>query len=386
MTGPVVAHAAMPFARSGSAVTNVIRHLAREYRAVGGTSLVALSDNRQTSVTDATELYVDHTRFCPRQYFSAGEMRRDHIAGALLKPRPYTSRLPIPSIEAIAHHAPDVVIVHEAHYALSAVPRWRKALPNARIFAYLHAKPSRSYLPPELYRLLAPLDGVICVSEYMARLLRRRAVVPSAPVHVVLNGTEPSTAQPPSPTSNLRVLFIGQMAAHKGPHLLVDAAVSLIGEGVDIDVRLIGSSVHGTTPTLTEYEKALRSAARPASSRIQFLPFQDPSALVTHREWADVIVVPSIFQDPCPLALLEALSARRAIIATRRGGIPEIGATAVTYVDHRGPEELTSALRDFAASSSAIRKASERALARASELTWSRQHARFLRVIAGNAT
>jgi glycosyltransferase involved in cell wall biosynthesis len=71
------------------------------------------------------------------------------------------------------------------------------------------------------------------------------------------------------------------------------------------------------------YSARLRELAR-GDARIRFRgPFAQPEA---GRIWeaVDVLVVPSLWWENSPLAILEALAAGVPVVASRTGGVPEI--------------------------------------------------------------
>jgi glycosyltransferase involved in cell wall biosynthesis len=57
------------------------------------------------------------------------------------------------------------------------------------------------------------------------------------------------------------------------------------------------------------------------NARIDFLGFVAPSEFY---EQVDVVVVPSIWEDPSPLVVADAQAAGKPLLGTRFGGIPEV--------------------------------------------------------------
>jgi glycosyltransferase involved in cell wall biosynthesis len=374
MSAPLfVGHVPMPLARSGSAVTNVVRALVSAHARTGGSSAVVMSANRDGDVADADVRRVDYTRYCRREFFTQREYAVDHAAGMVGLQRPHMSRLFIPAAEAFAARPrPDVVIVHEGHYAASALPRFRKSLPDVQLGYYVHTPLSRAYSQREARRVLSYADHIICVSRYMADHVGERTGGRHPEVSVVLNGVDAETFSPPAervPGERLRLLFVGQVAPHKGAHLLVEA-VSLLPPQLQrlCEVRVVGSSVHGPHE-LTEYERSLRTVAATTEAAFDFRPFVENSLLPQQYGWADVVAVPSVFQDPCPLVVLEAMACGAAILATRAGGIPEIAGSAAVLCDTTG-ESLSEGLAKLLHNRDRVADLAGIALARARSLDW----------------
>lgn len=371
---PHIAHIAMPFARSGSAVTNVIRHLAREHDAAGGETTAVVSDNRSTHVAHARTLGVDHRQKCPQEFYTRTQLALDHAAGRLVGRRPYFGSLHGPAISALQPLRPDVILVHEGHYATSSLPGWRRGHPRAALGLYVHTAHARSYSQRELTRLLGHADFIICVSRFMAERLQERVPRLSTPIHVVLNGTEPDFLEAETEVDN-SVLFVGQIAEHKGPHLLVEAARELLRRGHDLRFVFIGSAVHGSGEELSGYERELRARTADHASRFTFLPFMPREELVRHYASAGLLCLPSVFEDPCPLVALEGLSAGSAVVASTRGGIPEIGQMAFRYFDQDKQDDLADALVQALGERDALRAAARR---RAVEISWPKQYATLM--------
>ena len=103
--------------------------------------------------------------------------------------------------------------------------------------------------------------------------------------------------------------FLGQLTPNKGIE-------DLLREFAPIEPGAAALLVAGTGKD--DYVNFLRQTyGRP---NIQFLGFVPPRKLF---DQIDVLIVPSLWHDPCPLVILEAYSFGIPVIAARRGGIPE---------------------------------------------------------------
>ena len=370
----------MPFSRPGSAITTVIRHLTKAYP---GRTTVALSHNRNVSVEGADNLLVDFTEFAPRERFDRFEMMRDHALGFVGARRPAYGRLQIAAMKALLPLQPDVIFVHEGHYASASLPGWRRHFPNAGIFLYVHTHLARSFLRPELTRLLNAADGIICVSDYINAHVRAR-VGPAAQnmnIQTVLNGADcQKFSPPPQAPPAQEVLFVGQTGPHKGVDLAV-AALPLLRNPVHL--RVVGSSVHGQGHELTAFEQELRQAAQQAQtggSTVTFEPYKPNDEVPALFREAGVALVPSRFQDPCPLVVLEAMASGAAVVASDRGGIPSQLAGAGLVMDPT-PAQLAAALDSVTGDPNQYLDLRRRARARALSLTWEHQLGELMHIV-----
>jgi glycosyltransferase involved in cell wall biosynthesis len=122
------------------------------------------------------------------------------------------------------------------------------------------------------------------------------------------------TERRPSPT--LRVGFVGTLAPHKGPDVLVRAFGLL---PPDTDATL---SLHGSDRGYEAYAAELRALAG-NNPRISFPgPFyrEDLAGVLANL---DVLVVPSLWYENAPGVIFEAFAAGMPVIATDLGGMSE---------------------------------------------------------------
>jgi len=375
-TVPHIAHIPMPLALSGSSLTNVIRDLSREHAAAGGRTSVVMSHNRSGDVADADVVRVDYTRYCSREYFTRREYGVDALAGFAGLERPHGGRLFIPAIEAVAASGADWLFLHEGHYAAAALPRLRRSAPSARIALHVHNNLSRTYSRHELRRLVRACDVVIAVSGHMARHVRRRLGEERTPVATLLNGVDQSLftprQRPPMSGRPVRLLYAGQVAPHKGVHVLLEALA--LCPALDADVRVVGSAQHGNLQHLTDYEQQLRALASRLSVSIDFRPFASREELADEFGWADVVVVPTLTEEPFGLVLVEAMATGAAVVNSGRGGLREAASDAAEFFDGTAAD-LARVLNDL--TPARVASLGRASLARASQLTWRRQYMRL---------
>jgi len=382
---PHLAHVPMPLAGDGSSVAHVVRALTREHALVGGRSTVITSDNREATFPDAQVVPVDYTRHCPRTWFTPAEYRRDWALGALLRERPHAARLFEPAAEALAQVAPDWVLLHEGHYAVTALPLFRHALPTStRIALHVHNSISASVLRPELSHLLRHADAVIGVSAFMAEGVRRRARVDEAKVTWVHNGADTTRFHPAepggehAPDGRLRLLYVGQVAPHKGVDLLLQALAAMGRHADRFQTRIVGSSELRDTGGTNDFEEHLRDLAGRVAGPVTFEPYQPQDRVADLYRWADVVAVPSR-AEPFGMVPLEAMASGAFVLANDAGALPEVlgpvgrlvPPTVAGWVD-----ALTRLTRRD------VEAGRDVAVRRAREFTWAASHDALLRVLA----
>ncbi len=181
------------------------------------------------------------------------------------------------------------------------------------------------------------VNGVTGVSQYMidrhrtAGLFRNALSLPSILSAVrVPASVSPRLSAAPEPVRHFG--FIGRIQPEKGLDLLLDGLLTL-----PRDCWRLLIAGHCCPAYLAHLQR--RCADLPVSF-LGFVPDTDFYAAV------DVVVVPSIWEEPQPRTVLEAFAHGLTVIASARGGIPELVKHGHNgyLVDLDHPEELAHAL------------------------------------------
>lgn len=158
-------------------------------------------------------------------------------------------------------------------------------------------------------------DHIFFVSHYEQRAYERKVGVPGAPASLVYNGLREAEFEPVEDAPNAAdFLYIGMMRDLKGPDLFIDA----LKETERRTGRTLSAVMVGDGDDRPKY--IARAAALGFAERVAFHP-----AMPARQAFAlgRTMVVPSR-AEAMPYIVLEALAARRPLIATAVGGIPEI--------------------------------------------------------------
>ncbi|MBC8164113.1 MAG: glycosyltransferase family 4 protein, partial [Roseiflexaceae bacterium] len=116
----------------------------------------------------------------------------------------------------------------------------------------------------------------------------------------------------------LRLGYIGQIAQHKGVHLLVQAVQALPPNGPAIEVV-----IYGDLDQHARYSRDLQQRAA-GDARIRFAGRFDNAQIAEVLASFDATVVPSIWYENSPLAIMEAQAAGRPVITSALGGMAEL--------------------------------------------------------------
>lgn len=177
----------------------------------------------------------------------------------------------------------------------------------------------RNWLNTAAERLsLAGVSRLIAVSESLGRHMQRSGFAAKR-VAVVPNGV-PSLASVPPRTAPVGRWILGAVALfrpRKGIEVLLDALALLRQDGLDVQLRAIGTF---ETP---EYEAELKShaARRGVDRHVEWTGFTKNVNAELGR--IDLFVLPSLFGEGLPMVVLEAMAAGVPVVGTRVEGVPE---------------------------------------------------------------
>lgn len=129
--------------------------------------------------------------------------------------------------------------------------------------------------------------------------------------HTLFEGVPPIRRAP-----RLRIAYVGQIAPHKGVHVLIDAVQAMDPESVELTV--CGSSAH-----FPDYGRQLASQVH-RSHRIRFTGPVSRTELVRLYGDFDVLCVPSLWNECCPLTIQESQMAGRPCVVSALGGMAEL--------------------------------------------------------------
>jgi len=152
----------------------------------------------------------------------------------------------------------------------------------------------------------------------------------------------PPPAEPFAAPESGDLLFVGRVSPEKGLDRLLDALARTRDE--DPPLRL---TVAGDGPSLPAARE--RAARLGLGDRVRFEGWVDAARVPELLRSHGALVLSSTCQDNSPLAIHESLAAGRPVLASRRGGIPELVTDGVEgFLFEPGDRaEIAGALRRF---------------------------------------
>ncbi|WP_369257924.1 glycosyltransferase [Geodermatophilus amargosae] len=242
------------------------------------------------------------------------------------------------------------------------IPSWVLLARLARRRVVCHVHEAERTAPRLLRRgmALAPAlaDSVAVNSRFSLDVLTEVAPRLRARSTVLYNGVRgPGTAVAARAALDgpVRLLFVGRLSPRKGPQVALAALRELLARGVDARLELLGSVFEG----YEWFEAELRAAAAEVGSgdRVGFLGFDRD--VWPHLAAADVVLVPSVVDEPFGNTAVEAVLAARPLVVSATSGLREAAAgyASAQAVPPDRPEAWADAVERVVAGWAAFRRA-----------------------------
>jgi glycogen(starch) synthase len=240
---------------------------------------------------------------------------------------------------------PDVVHAHD--WLVAWAGDTLKAIWDVPLVATIHATERGrhgGHLPPGQPAVINAVEWwltyqareLICCSEFMQREVIDGFELPHEKVHLVPNGVDLATWEPPVPAPDREPLVLawGRVQYEKGFQVLI-AAMSAVRQRVP-NARCV---IAGRGSYLPELQ--MQVDLEGAGEFVHLAGFVSDDALKEMLHRASCVVIPSLY-EPFGIVALEALAAGAPTVVARTGGLAEIieGTGAGLLVEPGGAREM----------------------------------------------
>jgi glycosyltransferase involved in cell wall biosynthesis len=193
-------------------------------------------------------------------------------------------------------------------------PEWKNRLSRA---AY--------ELDVRLEKLIAQrYDHVIAVSEAMKKGIVATTGVASEKVEAVPNAVDSEIFHPENVTRKPSVLYVGRITAEKGVDILIKAMARVVKEIREAELIIVGPKKYGLERGSFEEQLAHLTQKLGIAQHVVFTGTVSTEDLRKLYSQSSVSCLPSVWQEPFGLTLIEAMACETPVIGSNVGGIPEI--------------------------------------------------------------
>lgn len=162
-----------------------------------------------------------------------------------------------------------------------------------------------------------------------------------------LNGQQKKREELGLSEEDFVIVYSGRVNKDKGVTELIDAML-LLRDKPYIKLMIIGSTFFANATNEDEFVHSLKEKASKIKDRIIFTGYIPYSQMPSYLRLADIAALPSMWEEPFGLTIVEAMAAGLPLITTRSGGIPEICEGVATILERDNiVDNLYSAILDL---------------------------------------
>jgi len=219
------------------------------------------------------------------------------------------------------------------------IPILRFLNPRAKLILHLHNVSAIDCEGKKWGRsLFDKADLIVACSEYLKNEIITRYPYLSEKTQVMYNGVDTSRFNEESEgvesTDSLRtkhgiradetvLLYMGRLVEYKGVHILIDAVRNLVAGGFPVRLFVVGGHTYSNNSEST-YTAELREKASQSDGKVVFTGYVDHERVPDYLKLCDIVVVPSLWEEPFGVVVLEGMAFGKCVVAFEKGGIKEI--------------------------------------------------------------
>jgi spore coat protein SA len=356
----------------GGAISTIIMETAKELLALGHEVTVMTKTNDEPIYDIGTVIAIDARE---NEQLTPFERANCRIMRKLLRwDWPYFGPYKDSFVKALAglRTKPDATIVFNDFVSAKFI---KEAVPGSAVYVWLQNENRSKHSDPSSASRRA-IDKYIACSEFIRqRTISNLGAAPEQ-IETWLNCVDlnlfNTNGRNPRSDKTLRTLFVGRIDPNKGPDIAISAVEMLVKRGIDINLTVAGDVWFYAVPNdpRQAYKRDLvqRIESMPQAKYIGHVPREKMPELLRQH---DLVFVLSRSNDPCPLVVLEAMASGCAVIASGRGGLPEICADAgIVIEDPDDVNAVAATLEQLATKPELLQEVQARSVSRAQNATW----------------
>ena len=239
-------------------------------------------------------------------------------------------------------------VILENHPTQYLALKWRKNYLKyaGRYYYHCHNEFPGTYCCSEIIK---STKKIICVSNFIANSISNLMNMPSDKFVVLRNCIDVKRFSNELNFDEKRklkekygikdnekiLLFTGRITPEKGVKELVESLKNVSNQNYKL--LILGSALN-ELKTKTKYQEEIENIVQTISSKVIFTGFIKYEEINKFYSIADIAVLPSIWDDPAPLTVIESLVSGLPIITTNSGGIPEYATNGSAIIIERNKD------------------------------------------------
>lgn len=237
----------------------------------------------------------------------------------------------------------------------SHVKTLRRHFPSKPIVLSLHSLTFMNFLSDnKKEEVFEKADKIVCNSEFIQRHYQEefpKFADKLCAIHLGVDlerftTSDPFTKEQEKLSFHLQdtynILYVGRVIAQKGVHILIQAAGIVKQKYPNIRVVIVGKC-------RSKYQMRLLEEAEKAGVEVRFMGQMNPSEIHRAYRIADCFVCPTQFKEAFGLVNVEAMASGVPVVASHRGGIPEIinESNGILVNDYQDPTAFALAIEQL---------------------------------------
>lgn len=199
----------------------------------------------------------------------------------------------------------------------------RERSPHAKIVMHMH----NAYEPRGMDKNVK----MIVPSNYLKNYYK--GFLPDAEIAIVPNGTtlynmdkqhkKIKKADLNIPPDKKIIFYAGRISPEKGVILLMQAFEKIVRSHDNIELVVIGDYTNKSKGEKGAYQQQIQKLAKQLGSHCHMLGGVAPEEMHQYYSLADLVVIPSQFQEPFCMVAIEAMGSGKPVLVSTRGGMVE---------------------------------------------------------------
>jgi len=253
----------------------------------------------------------------------------------------------------------DIDIIHSHYFTTSFAPLLYKMIRNKNVIivGHLHNEPKRNSVNKVL---IEAYDAHLAVSNYVKERTIELLKVNPGKIGVVYNAIDTDFFKPCKPSEKIDkrkkfgvedndfvIIFVGRIVHEKGLHHLILASKILKQKGYKFKLLFAGPLGHFDIERLEGYPRFCFELINKLglADNVRYVSRLERDELRDLYCASDLVVVPSLWEEPCGMVILEAMAMGRPVVAYASGGIPElIPFYSGIVIERKSPKHLAEGI------------------------------------------